>query len=84
MILQDGDSVQDSDAGDKRGVTSSALWDSLKTCCLHMQRLDLATLCDRRDLEGESRVPLLMADRETSDTDTRLTVRAPRPHQPSA
>ncbi|KAI0663535.1 TPR-like protein [Cubamyces menziesii] len=84
LILQDGDSVQDSDAGDKRGVTSSALWDSLKTCCLHMQRLDLATLCDRRDLEGESRVPLLMADRETSDTDTRLTVRAPRRHQPSA
>ena len=33
-------------------MTSDTLWDSLKTCCLHMQRLDLATLCDRRDLEG--------------------------------
>ncbi|KAI8993043.1 TPR-like protein [Trametes punicea] len=52
LVLQDGDSVHDPEANDKRGVTSSALWDSLKTCCLHMQRLDLATLCDRRDLEA--------------------------------
>ncbi|KAJ2970579.1 hypothetical protein NUW54_g12698 [Trametes sanguinea] len=54
LVLQDGDSVHDPEANDKRGVTSSALWDSLKTCCLHMQRLDLATLCDRRDLEGHT------------------------------
>ncbi|KAI9062930.1 TPR-like protein [Trametes sanguinea] len=52
LVLQDGDSVHDPEANDKGGVTSSALWDSLKTCCLHMQRLDLATLCDRRDLEA--------------------------------
>ncbi|KAI0374062.1 TPR-like protein [Pilatotrama ljubarskyi] len=54
LVLQDGDSVRDPPSGneDKRGVTSSALWDSLKTCCLHMQRLDLATLCDRRDLDA--------------------------------
>ncbi|KAI0823725.1 TPR-like protein [Trametes gibbosa] len=53
LVLQDGDGVHDPDGNeDKRGVTSSALWDSLKTCCLHMQRLDLATLCDRRDLDG--------------------------------
>ncbi|KAH9858748.1 TPR-like protein [Lenzites betulinus] len=53
LVLQDGDSVHDPDGSeDKRGVTSSALWDSLKTCCLHMQRLDLATLCDRRDLDA--------------------------------
>ncbi|EIW63331.1 TPR-like protein, partial [Trametes versicolor FP-101664 SS1] len=53
LVLQDGDSVHDPDGNeDKRGVTSSALWDSLKTCCLHMQRLDLATLCDRRDLDA--------------------------------
>ncbi|KAI0645671.1 TPR-like protein [Trametes meyenii] len=53
LVLQDGDSVCDSGENeDKRGVTSSALWDSLKTCCLHMQRLDLATLCDRRELEA--------------------------------
>ncbi|CDO70590.1 hypothetical protein BN946_scf184656.g4 [Trametes cinnabarina] len=54
LVLQDSDSVHDPEANDKRGVTSSALWDSLKTCCLHMQRLDLATLCDRRDLEGHT------------------------------
>ncbi|KAH9912276.1 hypothetical protein B0H21DRAFT_773928 [Amylocystis lapponica] len=53
LILQDGDNVREpSGAEDKRGVTSSALWDSLKTCCLHIQRLDLATLCDRQDLEA--------------------------------
>jgi peroxin-5 len=40
---------------DKRGVTSSALWDSLKTTCLHMQRVDLAGMCERQDLEGENR-----------------------------
>lgn len=37
---------------DKRGITSSVLWDSLKTTCLHMQKIDLATLCDRQDLDG--------------------------------
>ncbi|KAI0630331.1 hypothetical protein C8Q77DRAFT_1280414 [Trametes polyzona] len=60
LVLQDGDSVHDPDGNEdnKRGVTSSALWDSLKTCCLHMQRLDLATLCDRRDLDG---APFLLA-----------------------
>ena len=34
---------------------SSALWDSLKTTSLHMQRADLAALCERQDLEGTSR-----------------------------
>ncbi|KAI0743482.1 TPR-like protein [Daedaleopsis nitida] len=53
LQLQDSDSIRDAAGNeDKRGVTSDALWDSLKTCCLHMQRLDLATLCDRRDLEA--------------------------------
>ncbi|EMD37853.1 hypothetical protein CERSUDRAFT_114497 [Gelatoporia subvermispora B] len=53
LVLQDSDSVREPDGiEDKRGVTSSALWDSLKTCCLHMQRIDLATLCDRQDLDG--------------------------------
>ncbi|TBU33842.1 TPR-like protein [Dichomitus squalens] len=55
LSLQDSDSVRDPGGNEaSRGVTSSALWDSLKTCCLHMQRLDLATLCDKRDLEGMS------------------------------
>ncbi|KAH9931071.1 TPR-like protein [Epithele typhae] len=51
LLLQDADGVRD-EGTDGRGVTSGTLWDSLKTCCLHMQRLDLATLCDRRDLEA--------------------------------
>ncbi|KAI0812507.1 hypothetical protein BC629DRAFT_1473385 [Irpex lacteus] len=53
LALQEADAVRNSDGtDDKRGVTSTALWDSLKTCCLHLRRLDLASLCDRRDLEA--------------------------------
>ncbi|KAF8160800.1 hypothetical protein B0H34DRAFT_698115 [Crassisporium funariophilum] len=53
LVLQDADGVRDS-AGlnEKRGVVSTALWDSLKTTCLHMQRADLVNLCDLKDLEG--------------------------------
>lgn len=54
LVLQDGDSIYErGGSGDKRGVTSHTLWESLKTCCLHLQRIDLATLCDREDLEGD-------------------------------
>lgn len=54
LVLQDSDSVaDDSGMNDKRGVTSSTLWDSLKTTCLHLQRIDLASLCDQRDLDGK-------------------------------
>ncbi|KAG6837504.1 hypothetical protein H0H93_008429 [Arthromyces matolae] len=53
LVLQDNDGIRDpAGLNDKRGVTTTSLWDSLKTTCLHMQRVDLATLCDRRDLEG--------------------------------
>ncbi|KAH9831276.1 TPR-like protein [Rhodofomes roseus] len=53
LSLQDSDSVHEAaGGGDKRGVTTLTLWESLKTCCLHMQRLDLANLCDRQDLEA--------------------------------
>ncbi|KAH8093943.1 TPR-like protein [Cristinia sonorae] len=54
LILQDSDGVVSSggDSPDKGGITSSVLWESLKTCCTHMQRIDLATLCDRRELEA--------------------------------
>ncbi|KAL0578750.1 hypothetical protein V5O48_003248 [Marasmius crinis-equi] len=51
LVLQDADSVHD-DMNDARGITSSTLWDSLKTACLHMERSDLAGLCDHQDLEG--------------------------------
>lgn len=55
LVLQDSDGVLDNTASnEKRGVVSSALWDSLKTTCLHMQRGDLAVLCDLKDLEGMS------------------------------
>ncbi|KAL9711600.1 hypothetical protein Ac2012v2_004671 [Leucoagaricus gongylophorus] len=50
LVLQDNDGVKDA-AGGGRGVTSTALWDSLRTSCLQMQRTDLASLCDARDLE---------------------------------
>ncbi|KAF9010527.1 hypothetical protein BDQ17DRAFT_1387762 [Cyathus striatus] len=51
--LQDSDGVKDSSGlNEKRGITSTALWDSLRTTCLHMQRTDLAGLCDLRDIEG--------------------------------
>ncbi|KAF9219628.1 TPR-like protein [Gyrodon lividus] len=53
LVLQDSDGVADETGmNDKRGVTSLTLWDSLKTTCLHLQRVDLASLCDHRDLDG--------------------------------
>jgi len=53
LVLQDSDGVRDGTGmNDARGVTSSTLWDSLKTTCLHLQRADLASMCDRRDLDG--------------------------------
>jgi len=52
-VLQDSDGVRENaGSSEKRGVVSTALWDSLKTTSLHMQRADLATLCDLKDLEG--------------------------------
>ncbi|KZV74433.1 TPR-like protein [Peniophora sp. CONT] len=49
LVLQDGDGVA---GADTRGVTSSSLWDSLRTTCLHMKRIDWAAYCDHRDLDG--------------------------------
>ncbi|KAK0454986.1 hypothetical protein EV421DRAFT_1896879 [Armillaria borealis] len=55
LALQDADAAPDSEKlNDKRGIMSRALWDSLKTACLHLQRLDLAVLCDTKDLQGLS------------------------------
>ncbi|KAI0000546.1 hypothetical protein BJV77DRAFT_1058106 [Russula vinacea] len=47
LVLQDCDGIRDN-----RGVTSNTLWQSLKTCCLHMERSDLAVMCDEQNLEG--------------------------------
>ncbi|KAG1715745.1 hypothetical protein ID866_1413 [Astraeus odoratus] len=57
LVLQDSegsDATGEMGSGglNKRGVTSSTLWDSLKTACLHLQRVDLASFCDHRDLDG--------------------------------
>ncbi|KAI0302639.1 hypothetical protein BC826DRAFT_1089741 [Russula brevipes] len=49
LVLQDSDGLRGSD--NNRGVTSNALWDTLKTCCLHMQRTDLAAMCDNQNLQ---------------------------------
>ena len=71
LALQETDSVrQPGEEDDNRGVTSSALWDSLKTCCLHLRRLDLASICDRRDLDGKNMElplqPCFVADKSMS------------------
>ncbi|KAI0315953.1 hypothetical protein OF83DRAFT_305121 [Amylostereum chailletii] len=50
LVLQDGDAVMGSE--DARGATTVALWDSLKTCYQHLQRTDLASLCDDRKLDA--------------------------------
>ncbi|KAG8887577.1 hypothetical protein FRB98_009419 [Tulasnella sp. 332] len=50
LILQESDgTASDSSA---RGVTSSALWDALRTDCVHLQRMDLVALCEKRDLSA--------------------------------
>lgn len=56
LILQDSDASTMDDASpsaDKQDVISQALWVSLRTTCLHLQRPDLATLCDQKDLDSE-------------------------------
>ncbi|KAJ6594088.1 hypothetical protein B0H19DRAFT_919224 [Mycena capillaripes] len=53
--LQESDGVTYSAEANQSGVTTTALWDSLRTASMHMQRPDLATFCDRQDLEGELR-----------------------------
>ena len=50
LVLQDSDGLRKSE--DKYGVTPNVLWDSLKACCLHMQRVDLAVMCENQNLEG--------------------------------
>ncbi|KAJ7902083.1 hypothetical protein B0H14DRAFT_2669831 [Mycena olivaceomarginata] len=53
--LQESDGVSYGGADNTNtsgGVTTTALWDSLRTASMHMQRPDLATFCDQQDLEG--------------------------------
>ncbi|KAJ7703013.1 hypothetical protein B0H17DRAFT_1041257 [Mycena rosella] len=50
--LQESDGVSYGSENSQSGVTTTALWDSLRTASMHLQRPDLATFCDRQDLEG--------------------------------
>ncbi|KAJ7747335.1 hypothetical protein B0H16DRAFT_1663672 [Mycena metata] len=56
--LQESDGVTyggNNTANHSDGVTTTALWDSLRTASMHLQRPDLAAFCDRQDLEGYRR-----------------------------
>ncbi|KAJ7045743.1 hypothetical protein C8F04DRAFT_1066000 [Mycena alexandri] len=56
--LQESDGVTyggNDAANHSDGVTTTALWDSLRTASMHLQRPDLAAFCDRHDLEGYRR-----------------------------
>ncbi|PVG00366.1 TPR-like protein [Serendipita vermifera] len=47
LVLQENDGLQ---TGQERGITSSTLWETLRSVCVYLQRQDLARICDRRDL----------------------------------
>ncbi|KAJ7497473.1 hypothetical protein FB451DRAFT_1386718 [Mycena latifolia] len=50
--LQESDGISYGSDSSQSGVTTTALWDSLRTASMHLQRPDLATFCDNQDLEG--------------------------------
>ena len=53
LVLQDNDGEGGTTTlNQKRGVVSSALWETLRSTCLQMLRPDLTALCDSKDLEG--------------------------------
>ncbi|KAJ1304535.1 hypothetical protein OPQ81_005676 [Rhizoctonia solani] len=46
LVLQESEG-----ANSERGVTSDSLWDTLRSTCLNLQRVDLAVICETRDLQ---------------------------------
>lgn len=54
LVLQEADGIQ---SGGERGVTSSTLWETLRSVCLQLHRGDLARICDKRDLNGTLSIP---------------------------
>ncbi|KAG9010417.1 hypothetical protein FRB93_004257 [Tulasnella sp. JGI-2019a] len=50
LILQETEGTQSN--ASSRGVTSSALWDALRTTAVHLERPDLAALCEKKDLSA--------------------------------
>lgn len=53
LSLQESDAVSQGDNVAQGGVTTTALWDSLRTASISLQRPDLATFCDQQNLEGK-------------------------------
>lgn len=47
LVLQDADASPQANGA---GISSSSLWNSLRTTCMQMQRHDLVTLCEAEDL----------------------------------
>ncbi|KAG9048762.1 hypothetical protein FS837_012125 [Tulasnella sp. UAMH 9824] len=54
LVLQESDAIEDvpGEAPGSRGVTSSSLWDTLRTTSNHLQRSDLVKYCETRDLDA--------------------------------
>lgn len=54
LVLQESDTIEDApgEASGSRGVTSSSLWDTLRTTCNHLHRSDLVKYCETRDLDA--------------------------------
>ncbi|KAF8678465.1 Tetratricopeptide repeat [Rhizoctonia solani] len=46
LVLQESEGLNN-----ERGVTSGSLWDTLRSTCLNLQRVDLAVVCETRDLQ---------------------------------
>ncbi|KAG8690184.1 hypothetical protein FRC11_013294 [Ceratobasidium sp. 423] len=46
LVLQESEGMNS-----ERGVTSDSLWDTLRSTCLNLQRVDLAVTCEARDLQ---------------------------------
>ncbi|CAE6430898.1 unnamed protein product [Rhizoctonia solani] len=46
LVLQESEGLNS-----ERGVTSDSLWDTLRSTCLNLQRVDLAVMCETRDLQ---------------------------------
>ncbi|CAE6518036.1 unnamed protein product [Rhizoctonia solani] len=46
LVLQESEGMNS-----ERGVTSDSLWDTLRSTCLNLQRIDLAVICESRDLQ---------------------------------
>ena len=51
LVLQEHDSISGTENSGS-GISSSSLWDSLRTTSMHLRRSDLVMLCEKKDLQG--------------------------------